>query len=67
MDFIRINFIFFFFVVVAFQSLIMVKFREPMTLEKNLIAWELWSDRQHSTKTRILDIGKFGSVIQSIL
>lgn len=48
---------------VVLQSLIMVKFREPMSLEKNLIAWELWSDRQHSTKTRILDIGQLGFVI----
>lgn len=48
---------------IVLQSLIMVKFREPMSLEKNLIAWELWSDRQHSTKTRILDIGQLGFVI----
>ncbi|GAB1599806.1 hypothetical protein Ahia01_000258000 [Argonauta hians] len=41
---------------ITVTTLILVNFREPMSLEKNLIAWELWSDRQHSTKTRILDI-----------
>lgn len=42
--------------VCAFQSIVMIVFREDKPLDEELKAWAFWHQRQHSMKQRIMDV-----------
>lgn len=47
------------FLLLRFQSVIMLMFREEKSPEDEIKAWQFWHSRQHSVKQRILDAGMY--------
>lgn len=49
------------------QSVVMLVFRERLSVAEEMRAWECWYSRQHSYKQRVLDIGLFVKHLKFLL